>query len=268
MMRKSFQHCGSRNHSLSAGSIPADSRQPMADSRDPFPESLKKLISAFGSRPTACGRTVAFQFVPHHSWCVGFVLLLLVGCSSSNEETPMLAASAAKRAERRLFPGAPPVIPHPPLSGKCVTCHTPTGSSRPPLGLAPANPHTKTAGMSDESRCKQCHVFQTTQDEFVASTFESLRLDGVHGTKAHSLAPPTIPHQWFMREDCSSCHTGPASRPEIRCAHADRARCVQCHVFQTPGDSPFENPTAEPTQAVDLNRLKLDFTGVHANSTP
>jgi len=170
----------------------------------------------------------------------GLVLVLLVGCSSSTDETSMQSVSAAKRAERRLFPGAPPVIPHPPLSGKCVTCHTPTGSARPPLGLALANPHTKTPGMSDESRCKQCHVFQTTKEVFVASTFESLRVDSVHGPRAFSQAPPTIPHQSFMREDCSACHTGPASRPEIRCAHADRSRCVQCHVFQNPSDSQFE----------------------------
>lgn len=179
---------------------------------------------------------------PTSCWRVELVVLLLLvisGCSQSSEETPMQPVSSTKRAERRLFPGAPPVIPHPPLSGKCVTCHTPTGSARPPLGFAPANPHTKTPGMSDESRCKQCHVFQTTQEEFVASTFEPLRLESPHGPKAHSLAPPTIPHQHFIREDCSACHTGPASRPEIRCTHGERARCVQCHVFQTPNDSPF-----------------------------
>ena len=167
----------------------------------------------------------------------GLLVVLLAGCSSFSDETPMRPASAAKRAERRLFSGAPPVIPHPPLSGKCVTCHTPTGSARPPLGFAPANPHTKTLGMSDESRCKQCHVFQTTQETFVASTFEPLVSSGVHGSRAHRLAPPTIPHHRFMREDCVACHTGPASRPEIRCSHADRARCVQCHVDRVGSDS-------------------------------
>lgn len=164
-----------------------------------------------------------------YSLAIGFVSVILVGCSSTTDESSTQPTSAAKRAERRLFPGAPPVIPHPPLSGKCVTCHTPTGSTRPPLGFAPANPHMKTPGMSDESRCKQCHVFQTTQEVFVASTFEPLRMEDVHGPKAHALAPPTIPHHHFMREDCAACHTGPASRPEIRCTHADRARCVQCH---------------------------------------
>lgn len=178
-------------------------------------------------------RAVCFWELATSRWRVELVFLALLGmtgCSPSSDETPMKPVSASKRAERRSFPGAPPVIPHPPLSGKCVTCHTPTGSSRPPLGFAPANPHTKTPGMSNESRCKQCHVFQATQEVFVASTFEPLRIESVQGPKAHSLAPPTVPHHHFMREDCAACHTGPASRPEIRCTHAERARCVQCHV--------------------------------------
>ena len=167
------------------------------------------------------------RLLAHAGW---MLFAAFAGCSQSGDETAMKPASSAKRAEHRLFSGAPPVIPHPPLSGKCVTCHTPTGTSRPPLGFAPANPHTKTPGMSDESGCKQCHVFQTNQETFVASTFEPLASSGVHGSRAHGLAPPTIPHHRFMREDCVACHTGPASRPEIRCSHADRARCVQCHV--------------------------------------
>ncbi len=160
-------------------------------------------------------------------------LLVFVGCSSSRDETPMRTATAAQRAERRLFAGAPPVIPHSQLSGQCVTCHTPTGTARPPIGFAPANPHTKTPGMSDESRCKQCHLFQTTQEVFVASTFEPFRFAGTQGQRAHKFAPPTIPHHHFMREDCAACHTGPASRPEIRCSHAERTRCVQCHASRS-----------------------------------
>ena len=199
----------------------------------------------------------------------GLILLALAGCSQSSEETPMQPVTAAKRAERRLFPGAPPVIPHPPLSGKCVTCHTSTGSARPPLGLAPANPHTKTPGMSDESGCKQCHVFQATQDVFVASTFEPFTSTGPHGRRAHSLAPPTVPHHHFMREDCAACHTGPASRPEIRCSHADRARCVQCHVHQTPGDWQLESHSSvgEPKSPAGLTRLNLDSSLANESST-
>ena len=35
-------------------------------------------------------------------------------------------------ASRRLYDGAPPVIPHAPLNIKCVACHTDTGKEAPP----------------------------------------------------------------------------------------------------------------------------------------
>ncbi len=49
----------------------------------------------------------------------------------------------------------------------------------------------------------------------------------------HYLAPPVIPHQLLMRENCAACHTGPAAREEIRCTHPERVRCAQCHVEAT-----------------------------------
>lgn len=147
--------------------------------------------------------------------------------------------SHATRAQRRLFVGAPPVVAHPPQSGKCVTCHTPEGSHKPPLGFAPANPHTKTPGMSEESRCRQCHAFKHTSDEFVGSDFEHLSLTRTRGSRAHSTAPPTIPHLLNMRGDCNACHSGPSARPEIRCTHPERSRCTQCHVPRPTSDEAF-----------------------------
>lgn len=155
-------------------------------------------------------------------------VVLLNRLSESNAEAA--PSSHAERALRRLYVGAPPVIPHPPLTGQCVTCHTPEGSFKPPLGFAPANPHTKTPGMSAESRCRQCHVFRFTNDEFVINEFENATLTRTHGSKAHPTAPPTIPHGLNMRGDCNACHSGPSARPEIVCRHPERARCTQCHV--------------------------------------
>lgn len=160
------------------------------------------------------------------------LLFAVIGCSKADTQTAAKPASWKTRAARRLYDGAPPVIAHPPQSGKCTACHTPEGSERPPLGIAPANPHTKTAGMSDESRCRQCHVFSKTNSSFVANDFEGFKPSSPHGPRLNSKAPPTIPHNAFMREDCNACHTGLAARPEIRCSHATRARCVQCHVYQ------------------------------------
>lgn len=158
------------------------------------------------------------------------LIAVMCGCDASEESVAPMPTSHAKRDQRRMYHGAPPVIPHEPLSGKCVSCHTATGSSRPPLGFAPANPHLKTAGLSDESRCKQCHVFQQTKDTFVDSVFATVAKD-LRGSRATPVAPPTIPHHQFMREDCAACHSREASRPELRCSHPERARCVQCHVF-------------------------------------
>jgi hypothetical protein len=165
-----------------------------------------------------------------------YVLLALLGPASGCGERPtaeVAPASLAARAERRAFPGAPPVIPHPPLSGACSSCHTAEGGRVvPAVGIAPANPHTQTPGLSDQARCKQCHVFRQTDAVFAQSEFAAETPAGRSGERAYSGAPPTIPHPHFMREDCRACHDGAAARPEIFCRHGQRVRCLQCHVHQ------------------------------------
>ena len=87
--------------------------------------------------------------------------------------------------------------------------------------------------MSAISRCRQCHVFRLTEELFVASEFRGLRQDLRKGKRLNPLAPPTVPHKTFMRENCIACHSGPAAREEIRTSHPERARCRQCHVAVT-----------------------------------
>ncbi len=175
-------------------------------------------------------------------------VLFCAGCDSSEEVVQAKPTSHRERAGRRMYDGAPPVIPHKPLSGKCVTCHTETGSTRPPLGFAPANPHLKTVGMSEDSRCKQCHVFQETKDTFQDSVFATIAKD-IRGSRAYPGAPPTVPHHQFMREDCAACHSREAARPELRCTHPERARCTQCHVFDLPASETGEKASVgHPTQ--------------------
>jgi cytochrome c-type protein NapB len=156
------------------------------------------------------------------------------GCDAARESAASVAPrSLAERAARRAFHGAPPVIPHPPLTGTCVSCHTPEGGRVvTEVGVAPANPHMATPGLSDQSRCKQCHVFRQTEDVYVANEFAPMSVAVRQGERAHALAPPTLPHPLFMREDCQACHAGAGARPEIVCQHADRLRCMQCHVEQ------------------------------------
>ncbi len=141
-------------------------------------------------------------------------------------------STATVRAERRAFDGAPPVVAHENFGMTCVECHNMRGMDVPDVGYAPASPHEVTAGMSATSRCVQCHVFQQTEDVFVANSFVGLRQDLRHGQRLNDLAPPVMPHKLLMRENCSACHTGVAAREEIRTSHPERVRCAQCHVPQ------------------------------------
>ena len=143
-----------------------------------------------------------------------------------------MKTAAADRAARRLFDGAPPVIPHEPFGATCVSCHNTAGLSVPEVGFAPPSPHEMTSGMSAMSRCRQCHVFSESDTVFVENSFAGLRQDLRRGRRLNALSPPVIPHQILMRENCAACHTGPAAREEIRTTHPERIRCRQCHLEQ------------------------------------
>lgn len=160
----------------------------------------------------------------------------VVGCSAGSDRVAVpdrpgaVKTSAAVRAERRLFDGAPPVVPHENFQIECVSCHDAEGLEVPDVGFAPPSPHEETRGMSAISRCAQCHVYSGTAKPFVANTFVGLRQDLRRGARLNDLAPPTIPHKTFMRENCLACHSGPAAREEVRTSHPERARCRQCHL--------------------------------------
>jgi cytochrome c-type protein NapB len=145
------------------------------------------------------------------------VVLALAGCGNEPETSA------------RAFDGAPPVIPHVAFGAVCQSCHGPSGPEVPGLGYAPRSPHEQTAGMQF-SRCQQCHVFQNTEGVWRSTTFAGLPQPTAPAHRAHPLAPPTIPHPVFMRENCLACHDGPAARDAIRTSHPERARCRQCHV--------------------------------------
>jgi cytochrome c-type protein NapB len=152
-------------------------------------------------------------------------------------QTPPAKSAAEVRAERRAYDGAPPVIPHPNLGAACTSCHHERGVEVQGLGFAPRMPHANTDGLSDVARCVQCHVFQTGKGEFRPSGFVGLRQDLRKGARASPGAPPVIPHLVQLREQCVSCHDGPAAREAIRTPHPERARCRQCHLEQVVEDS-------------------------------
>ncbi len=158
--------------------------------------------------------------------------------------------AAAVRAERRAYNGAPPVIAHKDFDSECTECHDRAGLEVADVGFAPPSPHEVTLGMSATSRCAQCHVFALTDTRFVANSFAGLRQDLRRGARLNPLAPPTVPHKSFMRENCVACHSGPAAREELRTDHPERARCRQCHVPVTTRagfEPPLVHQAAEPT---------------------
>jgi len=164
------------------------------------------------------------------------LLAALVACGPGRPAPPSVeavgASTALVRAERRAYDGAPPTIPHPDPGASCSACHDADGQA---VGtkFAPASPHLGTPEEGSTQRCRQCHVFVTTDALFVANDFIGLPQNLRRGGRATPGAPPTIPHRLLMRENCLACHAGPGAREEIRTPHPDRARCRQCHVAVT-----------------------------------
>ena len=142
-----------------------------------------------------------------------------------------IAPTMAQRAAGRAYDGAPPVISHDVSLSQCRTCHDDDGTEIPGIGVAPASPHGEAAMNGAMSRCRQCHVAATTDRVFVASSFIGLPQGAWRGERATPGAPPTIPHPLLLREQCLTCHAGPAARAEIRTPHPERIRCRQCHVL-------------------------------------
>lgn len=143
------------------------------------------------------------------------------------------AASLRRRAERRAYDGAPPVIPHPvdPTSvAACLACH----EHGLRLGDLVASPMPHAAYAS----CTQCHAPAAPSALSAAAgppltwnAFEGLPApDG--GERAWTGAPPVIPHATWMRDDCMSCH-GPNGAAGLRTTHPWRQSCTQCHAPRT-----------------------------------
>jgi len=148
------------------------------------------------------------------------------------------------RARRRAFDGAPPIIPHPASATNttvCLACHE--------KGLWVENRFASKMSHPFYSQCTQCHV---EAPEEATAAWASNGFIGVqwpaHGERAFPMAPPTIPHPAFMREDCQSCH-GDAGASPLRTTHPDRRNCFQCHLPTSSLDRPAflaERPEGHP----------------------
>ncbi len=135
----------------------------------------------------------------------------------------------------RAFFGAPPPIRHAGIIASerntdCLQCHAKENRiEMRHQAIAPV-PH------AEFSQCTQCHVKANpaVKPFRTENTFVGLDLPG-KGSRAHSLAPPTVPHKTFMRGNCIACH-GPTGLWRIKSPHPYRTQCVQCHAAEAKQD--------------------------------
>jgi nitrate reductase (cytochrome), electron transfer subunit len=146
--------------------------------------------------------------------------------------------------ERREFPGAPPIIPHPlieegSMGGKgCLSCHADGGYVPPFKAYAPITPHPEMVN------CRQCHVTAKEGETHFRPT-NWMRMEGpAVRREAMPGAPPPIPHELGMRENCNACHAGPGAVAEIRTTHPERVNCRQCHAVDAGSGLVFQRTEA------------------------
>lgn len=132
--------------------------------------------------------------------------------------------------KNRAFHGAPPSIPHAIVNDfkvgdkDCLKCHENGGYVVKFKAFTPVVPHP------EKVNCKQCHVVENTKGLFKQTNSSSFLKPSV-GNAEFEGAPPIIPHQIQMHENCLACHAGPAAPVEIRVTHPERSNCRQCHVL-------------------------------------
>lgn len=139
----------------------------------------------------------------------------------------MKLAALADRARNRAYDGAPPTIPHPvevQSAASCLACHG--------EGIKVGDRVASRMSHAHLSNCTQCHVEEVRTGlplpvDGVSNTFVGIYRAGP-GERANPGAPPTIPHQTWMRENCASCH-GLVTRPGTRTTHPWLTNCTQCH---------------------------------------
>jgi cytochrome c-type protein NapB len=165
----------------------------------------------------------------------------------------------------RAYSGAPPRIPHPLTADEfrtdaCKTCHERGGFSTRFSAYVPVTPHP------ERGICLQCHVgVDSVIGAPVPDPNPNARCPQCHGpsggaprpearatwpttvwlplpTLTAGSDPPPIPHDLQFRENCLTCHAGPAAVAEIRTKHPERANCRQCHLAPDPAAGSFARP--------------------------
>ena len=169
-----------------------------------------------------------------------------VTASHESTEGDVEYAERAARAANRAFYTAPPVIPHelyPSSAGDCLTCHREEGTFFGKTSTRTPHPQL--------TNCTQCHVasrpvFSETEAGGIETSWKGLD-SPTEGTRAHLVAPPTMPHRKFLREDCQSCHSHRSPNVTMRGPHPERSSCSQCHVAVENSEFEIERVRSLPT---------------------
>jgi cytochrome c-type protein NapB len=133
-----------------------------------------------------------------------------------------------RRAQRRAFYTAPPVIPHEVEDDRdassCLGCHEEVNDFGDRVSVQTPHPQF--------TNCTQCHVRSVNplaKAPGLENGFLGLE-EPKQGRREHAQAPPTIPHRLFLRENCVTCHGGENPDQAVRAPHPERSNCRQCHV--------------------------------------
>lgn len=186
------------------------------------------LGSLFGGEvergPEERGSGLAWRLNTPHPWVVPEAR---ANPAAVADKLAARAASMDRRAALRAFEGAPPVIPHSILDMNVQTCRACHAE-----GLVTGDKVARMVSHTYLPNCTQCHVeaegFLLDPSAIPANGFDGWRSAGLGGTRAAAGAPPVVPHTFFMRTNCVSCH-GEFGYDGWRPDHLSRSSCAQCH---------------------------------------
>lgn len=168
--------------------------------------------------------------------------------------------SLDKRAERRAYDGAPPVMPHSKNFARtksCIECHE--------QGMYLGSKYARPMSHAYLVNCEQCHVeskhlYLESARRPADNNFKGLH-PPVGGMRASTVSPPVMPHGTMMRVNCLACH-GPNGYQGLRTAHPERLNCVQCHGIAAGYDQTSPFYTGTPGLTLPRNQPQEKLGGI------
>jgi hypothetical protein len=159
------------------------------------------------------------------------VTLFITALARERLAEPTVTDASAAEESLCAFYTAPPAIPHEisvRSNRECLTCHQDVMEIGDRVSVKTPHPQL--------SNCTQCHVGPQRLNRELEVTHVASGWLGLEAPEPeeppNEFLPPTIPHQHFMRENCSSCHDSEHPVETMRGPHPARTQCLQCHVYR------------------------------------